>query len=296
MNRINWRFAVLPDLGESAAPRVLSSDALINMITVHRPNIAKPTILSVINDLVAISAIRQISADLFLNQRCDPPALPAEAANHIRKDAVLSLQSALYEGGVIHHRQDSFTAVLPATHLKVWDKEFIYLGQSTFEFHILPSDYFPPILGDREDVMDKTKPYPCFTCEKALLDWLFLEKSRNADLPKVNHFDLKKLNMERLFELSARMNLRYLLERFLSQRIEKISSISVAEAVPTPGTIRTNIARIPRILNSLREIWEHNPELSFCEILTEICPRESTENFPKLEDAEWEDGLAAFRR
>jgi hypothetical protein len=295
MNPINWRLAVLPDLAQSAAPRVLRTQTLYEMIAVHRPHVAKATIRSVVRDLVTISAVREIHSDIFLNLRCSPPAVLAEAANHLRKQAIVSLQYVLHEAGVIRHRSNNITAVLPNTHLHLCDREHIFAGQESFTFSVLPSECFPPLLADEGDVIDIAKPYPSFTPEKALLDWLYLEKSRNVELPEVSEFDLEKLNIQRLFALATRMKLRYLLERFLNPPTTTTPALPNIEPASSSTVTDHDIGRIPRLLNSLREVWEFNPELSFGQILAQMYPRGSGNALFDVKDAEWEENLTSLQ-
>jgi hypothetical protein len=215
MYKTHWRLEVVRDLTGPNTPRILDTQTIGALLNKYRPRAARSTIKSLVWDLINTGVVRPIPAGLFVNLHCIPPVALAEAASHLRVGAVVSMQSALSVKGIIDQDNNKVTSVVPSIDLQRAELEILFEGDTTFYFHSLPEKWFSQSLG--ADILDPETLYPSFVPEKALLDWLYVERFHSKNLPNVAMIKLERLNFVKLFGIAERMALKHLIGRLTDE-------------------------------------------------------------------------------
>jgi hypothetical protein len=217
------------------APRVLTASSL-NSLLRSTLGIASPRAL---NDarrtLVVQRVLTRVTRGLYLNNRCIPRVVPAEAAPYLRAGAVVSLQYVLGEAGVLNNPTAVVTAVvpLPKRSKAVPRTGVVATSAARFRFHGMPERFFNLLPTDLNDHR-QLKPYPCATPERALMDWIYLGLSPRAALtPPPLELDLSDLDIRRLRRVARYFHLEDELQALLARIAEYSESPNVKEQANT---------------------------------------------------------------
>jgi predicted transcriptional regulator of viral defense system len=111
--RTEWRYELLGLLESNEAPRVCTTEELAQLVRRVRPRANADTVHNAIGGLMKAGALQKVSRGLYLNRRSRPAVEVAEAAQHIRQGAVVSLESVLGECGFLNNPPAIVTAVVP---------------------------------------------------------------------------------------------------------------------------------------------------------------------------------------
>ncbi|MEX2151019.1 MAG: hypothetical protein WD793_12450 [Steroidobacteraceae bacterium] len=207
----NWQVRVELELAHASAPGVIALGALARMADRFAgKSVPTTTLHHWIRRCLARRRLQRVQKGLYLNAFRSPPGRPVEAAGHLRRDAVISLQSALAEFGLLNNPPRIMTAVVPLDsdgflpslgRVKTAVGEFVFRG---IPRRILEA-------GDAEDRLDLVghPDFACATAEKALLDWLYLAQSARSTLgaPQSKDIEVDALKRSRLNSLSRSMEL-----------------------------------------------------------------------------------------
>lgn len=211
---IEWRYELLGLLESLEASRVLSTKQLTGLIRRVRPRASVNTIFSAIGGLVKARALDRLRRGLYLNRRSRPPVEVAEAAQHIRQGAVVSLESVLGECGFLHNAAAIVTAVVPHRTEHALRVDVVKTsGGQVFRFHSLPPEFFPSSMEDERPLQQAGRYSPTFRPEAAVLQWLHLamHPHRSMGMPPQD-VDFSVLDAELLEELADRWDLSIVLD------------------------------------------------------------------------------------
>lgn len=112
---IDWKLDLLNSMGHSRSPRVLTARDFHRLAEAIRPGVSAETAREVADGFEKIGALKQVNQGLYLNRRITPPAQPAEAAQHVRSGAWVSLHHVLGNVGAHNNPTSIVTAVVPST-------------------------------------------------------------------------------------------------------------------------------------------------------------------------------------
>lgn len=207
-----WQVNAELELSQSDAPGVVALGALARMTDRLAGNTVPATTLHHwIRRCLARQRLQRVQKGLYVNAFRSPPGRPMEAAGHLRRDAVISLQTALAEFGLLNNPPQIVTAVVPIDS----DGFLPSLGTvktsvGVFLFRGVPRRILEA--GEAEDRLDLVghPDFPCATAEKALLDWLYLAATPRSNLgpPHGLDLDIGQLDKRRLNRLSKTMQLQ----------------------------------------------------------------------------------------
>jgi hypothetical protein len=214
-----WKQALERSLSEPGSPPVLPFTALARAAAIARGTGVPDATLHVwIRDAIARARLAPVIRGLYLNRFTSPPGRLADAVPHLRRDAVVSLHTALDEAGAYNNPPTGVTAILPLdsgpTRPVLGSVE---TAQGSVYFRGMPRKMLEAgELADRLD-LDRSTTHPHATAEKALLDWLYLATSPHSTLspPAPHDVDLEALDRKRLSRLAARMGLTGALQQWL---------------------------------------------------------------------------------
>jgi hypothetical protein len=154
---------------------------------------------------------------LYLNRFTSPAGQLADAVPHVRRDAVVSLQTALDEAGAFNNPPAGVTALVPLDEGPVRPRVGRIASKAGAIFvRAVPRRILEAgELEDRLD-LDRGRSHPRATPEKALLDWLYLARSAHSTLaaPALHDVDLDALDAKRLTRLARAMGLEDELARW----------------------------------------------------------------------------------
>ena len=212
-----WQQALEIHLSAADAPSALTVGALARAAAVARHrSVPDSTLHAWIRDAVTRLRLLPVTRGLYLNRFTAPPGRLVDAVSHVRRDAVVSLHTALADAGLLNNPPVGVTAVLPLdsgpTRPRVGR---VATNAGTIDFHAVPRRVLEAgSVADRLD-LDRGASHPRATPEKALLDWLYLAVSPHSKLmaPALHDLEVEALDSRRLVRLSRVMNL----ERTLAQ-------------------------------------------------------------------------------
>ncbi|HTY49129.1 MAG TPA: hypothetical protein VMB48_05510 [Steroidobacteraceae bacterium] len=214
-----WKQELERRLSEPGAPPALPLTALARTAAIARGGAVPDSSLhDWITDAVARQRLAPVIRGLYLNRFTSPPGRLADAVTYLRRDAVVSLHSALDEAGLYNNPPAGVTAMVPLdsgpTRPRVGR---IDTQQGPVFIRAMPRRLLEA--GDIEDRLDlnRSATHPQATAEKALLDWLYLAISPRSTLapPAVHDVDVEQLDRARLRRLAARMELQESLKQWL---------------------------------------------------------------------------------
>src|SRR6185312_11405214 len=138
---------------------------------------------------------------LYLNRFTSPPGRLADAVPHVRRDAVVSLHTALDEAGAYNNPPHGVTAVVPLDPGPIRPRTgTVDTAQGPVYLRALPRHILEAgAVQDRLD-LDRGVAHPHATAEKALLDWLYLARSPRSTLspPLLQDVEIGELDKGRL--------------------------------------------------------------------------------------------------
>jgi hypothetical protein len=216
---IPWKQRMEMQLSEPHAPRVLTLGELSRAASLARLEpVPDPTLHAWIRDAIARNRLAPVIRGIYLNRFIHPAGRLADAAAHVRRDAVVSLHSALDEAGMLNNPPAGVTAVLPLdsgpTRPRVGR---VRTSAGAIQFHAMPRAILEA--GEIEDRLDlgRGPAHARATPEKALLDWLYLAKSPRSALapPALHDVEHDALNKRRLMRLARAMQLEDTLAQWL---------------------------------------------------------------------------------
>ncbi len=201
------------------APRVLTVPMIAAALAHRRRLAARGTLFRWIRAQTENGVLRPVTRGLYLNQMARPLPMLAEAADHVRSGAIVSLQTVLGDAGITNSYSDIVTAVLPIRAGNASSSRPVLAGTAEFRFHAIPVRLLDERAGALEDRMDFDVQYPRATPEKALLDWIYLGASPRTRLsgPPLD-IDVDRLEMTRLTRVSKHMGLTSALKSYLARK------------------------------------------------------------------------------
>lgn len=214
---IPWKQALERQLSEPGAPAAVTLGALSRAAAIARgTEVPDRTLHAWITDAIARKRLAAVVRGLYLNRFTSPPGNLADAVPHVRRDAVVSLHTALDEAGAYNNPPHGVTAVVPLdtgpTRPRVGK---VATAQGLVYVRAIPRRILEAgAVEDRLD-LDRGVAHPRATPEKALLDWLYLAKSPRSTLspPSPQDVEIGELDKARLRRLAKAMGL----ERTLMQ-------------------------------------------------------------------------------
>lgn len=220
--------SVLQILRDPDCPRVLTTSELTQWFVMHGIVLAEATQKRWITRMRDAGLIQTVRRGLYLNLLAQTRVQPDEAASHICRGAIVSLQKVLGDVGVLNNFTSWVTCVVPLPPEKLPDGKtaFGFARPSTgkvatqggvFTFQAMPFDLIHSA-GTLDDRLQPL-PYLCATPEKAFLDWLYLGASpRSPMTPPPLDLEFGRLNQARLSRLASAMGLKQELEAWQSKK------------------------------------------------------------------------------
>ena len=190
------------------APHVVTTQDLEahgRISTGTRPSTASLT--RWLRTLTETGALQPVSRGVYLNRLAGPNVHPAEAAQYIRRGAIVSLAWVLEQSGALNNFGDTVTCVVPQipgmAPPKVGERETL---AAPFRFYAMPARLIEAGSKQLDDVQDLRYGYPRATPERALLDWIYLGSSVRSRLPLPPlDINLRGMSLARLRRLAKAM-------------------------------------------------------------------------------------------
>jgi len=208
----SWKQALERQLSEVGAPSALTLTAIERAAHISRGEaVPKQTLYLWINDARERGRLLPVTRGLYLNRFTSPAGRLADAVPFLRRDAVVSLNSALDEAGVYNNPPAGVTAVVPLDTGPVRPRVgLIGTAQGNVFIRAMPRRMLEA--GSIEDRLDleRSLMHPQASAEKALLDWLYLAESPRSTLtaPALHDVDLEELDNAKLNRLAKAMELQ----------------------------------------------------------------------------------------
>jgi hypothetical protein len=228
----DWRYALLGALESPSTPRVCTTEGIAALVRGVRPRASPATIRAAIDGMVDARALTKVSRGLYLNRRSRPSIETAEAAQHIRQGAIVSLESVLGECGFLNNPPVIVTAVVPLrAHYAPNVGEVKTSGGQVFRFSALPERFFPRDDEDRRLMLQAGRFYPVAKPEVAALHWLHLARSPRSSLrAPPQDVDFSVLDVDLLKDLAWRWDLSRALDEW-TKRVMLTGDIQEPSAV-----------------------------------------------------------------
>lgn len=221
-----WRYALLGALEAPYAPRVCSHDDLTQLVRQVRPRATERTIRLAVSGLLQAGALTKVSQGIYLNRRCRPAAELAEAAQRIRRGAVVSLDSVLGECGFLNNPPAIVTAVVPKKPDHAPNVGQVKTsGGQVFRFSALSCRFFPSSKDDERRMLQAGRHCPTAKPEVAVLHWLRLALSPRSPVRiPPQDVDFSVLDLDLLKELAWRWELSMALESWM-RAVENLGDV-----------------------------------------------------------------------
>ena len=192
------------------APHVVTTqdlEACLRVSAGARPSAA--TLTRWVRALTATGALQPVTRGVYLNRLAGPAVHPAEAAQYLRRGAVVSLAWVLERSGALNNFGDTVTCVLPQVPgmapPKVGERD---TTAGPFRFYAMPDRLTAAGSARIDDVQDLHYSYPRATPERALLDWIYLGASVRSRLPPPPlDLQLRGMSQSRLARLAQAMGI-----------------------------------------------------------------------------------------
>ena len=218
--------AILRLLRDPDCPRVLSTRELGLWLAASGIVISDATFKRWVSSMREAGLLKTVRRGLYLNGLAQPSVQPDEAASHIARGAIVSLQKVLGDAGVLNNFTSRITCVvaLPPEKSATGRASFGYAQPSTgqvktlagiYTFQALPFDLIHKA-GVMDDCLEQL-PYQRATPEKAFLDWLYLGATPRSHMtPPPLDLDYDRLDQARLKRLAMGMDLTGPLNQWLA--------------------------------------------------------------------------------
>src|SRR5580658_635676 len=109
-----WKQELERRLSESGAPSALPFTALARAAAIARGEpVPDPTLHAWITDAIARQRLAPVVRGLYLNRFTSPAGRLADATPLLRRDAIVSLHTALDEAGAYNNPPSAVTAIVP---------------------------------------------------------------------------------------------------------------------------------------------------------------------------------------
>jgi hypothetical protein len=203
-----WKVAGERALLAGDAPHVITTQDLLGYATVNSgEHPASASFTRWLRELIATGKLKPVTRGVYLNRYAGPNVHAAEAAQYLRRGAVVSLAWVLERSGALNNFGDTVTCVVPLARgwapPKVGDQR---TSATPFRFYGMPQHIMLAGSGRIEDVQDLTYGYPRATPERALMDWIYLGSSSRSRLPLPPFdIDLRDMSLVRLSRLAKAM-------------------------------------------------------------------------------------------
>ena len=208
--KMTWKSAVEKALLGMAAPHVVTTqDIEAYAMTSQGFRPPASSLVRLVRSLVETGALQPVSKGVFLNRLAGPAVHPAEAAQYIRRGAIVSLAWVLERSGALNNFGDTVTCVVPqlsgSAPPKVGERD---TAAGPFRFYAMPARLVEGGSFRLEDIQDLRYGYPRATPERALLDWIYLGTSVRSRLPLPPlDIQLRGMNQPRLTRLAKAMGM-----------------------------------------------------------------------------------------
>ena len=218
----DWRERFRSRVFAFDAPRVLTSRAMHDLATSEGmafsdESTAAVAIARLAADMERNGILRKIRRGLYLNNVADPRPHHAEAVEHIRLGAFVSLQTVLGDAAVLNNYTEDFvTCVVPrtkGTHVRRIEVGF---PGARFSFHSIPEDVLEA--GSVDDRISSAHPRRVAP-EAALVHWTFLAREGTMPVPP-SELDLQELDLDRLRRLARETGLSIGVENAIGRAAE----------------------------------------------------------------------------
>lgn len=195
------------------APHVVTTQDLEACLRVGGVSAGAPpsaaTLTRWVRALTATGALQPVTRGVYLNRLAGPAVHPAEAAQYLRRGAVVSLAWVLERSGALNNFGDTVTCVLPQVPgmapPKVGERD---TTAGPFRFYAMPARLIAAGSARIDDVQDLHTSYPRATPERALLDWIYLGASVRSRLPPPPlDLQLRGMRQSRLTRLANAMGI-----------------------------------------------------------------------------------------
>jgi hypothetical protein len=195
-------------LAKPTAPRVLTAAMLVRLAEAERPGTGRATVTGLVKRMETDGALRKVTRGVYLNRCMEPPAAEAEAAEFLRRGAIVSLHTVLGDAGVLNNYTHDVWCVVPLIAKEAAPSLRTVRVQDdvAFVFHGISEErLFAPA---RDDLMAEV-PYPRATPEAAICHWLYLSQTPRSPLKlPPRDVDLDGVDMDRVHRIAAAMDVK----------------------------------------------------------------------------------------
>lgn len=189
------------------APRVLTTEGLSVLLTGPRGAPSRNALFRWIHAKEAEGLLYRVARGLYLNNAAWPPPQPKEAAGHVRRGAIVSLQKVLGDACVLNNYTYVVTCIVPWMGGSFPNVGRVDTAGAYFWFHAMP---YKVVMAGRPEDRLHPEEYWCAvaTPERALLDWIYLSRARHRAMsgPPLD-VELDLLDARRLDRLARAMDL-----------------------------------------------------------------------------------------
>ena len=215
-----WQMEFENRLTADDAPPVLNRDLLARMARSAQGRAIPASSLSHwLKSALARKKLKPVQRGLYLNAFRAKPGTLADAADWLRHDAVVSLNSVLGDAGVLNNPSRTVTALVPVDAGSPPSLGRKQTSAGEFHFFGVPRRFLEAgQAGDRLQSqlgLEHARATP----EKALLDWLYLANSPRSyrTWPPRADLDVSMLDRQRLQRLARAMGLEKILDDWLKR-------------------------------------------------------------------------------
>lgn len=168
-----------------------------------RPGLGRNSVRLLARNLEENGTLVPVRKGLWLNAAAVPAPGMAEAACHIRREAVVSLQTVLGDAGILNNYSSQVYCVLPVPDAGPNPNlASVDAGGTRFHFRGVRAGILEA--GDPADRLNPLVPYPRATAEAALVHWIYLAHVQRSPVDEPDtQCDVSLLDLERLSRLAG---------------------------------------------------------------------------------------------
>lgn len=241
-----WKDASIKMLSSSNAPRVITLYELSGVLKSNEFYVPNSALREFIKDLESSKMFLKIRRGIWLNLLASPTPSAWEAVPKMRAEAVISLESVLFEDGVVHNKPDIIQSVVPSR------PRGGACGTNATGFRFIGIEENLLNAGPSDDRLMPSSDYMRATPEAALVHLLYLSLRypEKFPMPHVDSMTLSKIDDGRLRRLSElygigrHMNGWLLGEDQISTVIDPI--LSDPCGIETSDVLRKRVIRLDR--------------------------------------------------